>query len=122
MTIACNLGRMALLVGLIGAPSLALAHAQLRQAEPPVGGTVSGSPGEIQLHFSEGVEPSFSGIALSAEGGASIPTGRAALGPDASTLVVKVEGALAPGNYRVEWHAVSVDTHKTQGSCTFTVR
>ncbi len=123
MTIARRLGRTALLFSMVGAvPSLALAHAQLRQAEPPVGGTVSGSPSEIRLHFSEGVEPSFSGISLSAEGGGSIPTGSPALGQDASTLVTKVGRALAPGDYRVEWHAVSVDTHKTQGSFTFTVR
>ena len=30
-------------------------------------------------------------------------------------------GRLAPGSYSVTWHALSVDTHKTQGSFGFTV-
>jgi methionine-rich copper-binding protein CopC len=28
---------------------------------------------------------------------------------------------LAPGSYRVRWHALSVDTHNTEGSFSFTV-
>jgi methionine-rich copper-binding protein CopC len=30
-------------------------------------------------------------------------------------------GSLATGTYTVTWHALSVDTHKTQGSFSFTV-
>jgi methionine-rich copper-binding protein CopC len=30
-------------------------------------------------------------------------------------------GSLAPGSYSVTWHALSVDTHKTQGSFSFRV-
>jgi methionine-rich copper-binding protein CopC len=26
-----------------------------------------------------------------------------------------------PGSYRVQWHALSVDTHKTEGSFSFRV-
>jgi hypothetical protein len=26
-----------------------------------------------------------------------------------------------PGSYRVQWHALSVDTHKTEGRFSFTV-
>ena len=29
--------------------------------------------------------------------------------------------SLSPGTYRVRWHVLSVDTHKTEGSFTFTV-
>ncbi len=31
---------------------------------------------------------------------------------------IKADG---PGAYHVRWHAVSVDTHKTEGNFTFTV-
>jgi copper resistance protein C len=44
--------------------SAAFAHAQLQKAAPAVGGTVSASPTEIRLKFSEVIEPRFSGIAL----------------------------------------------------------
>jgi methionine-rich copper-binding protein CopC len=40
---------------------------------------------------------------------------------DHKTLISKVPETLSAGTYRVTWHAVSVDTHKTQGSFTFTV-
>jgi copper resistance protein C len=29
---------------------------------------------------------------------------------------------LAPGSYRVNWHVISVDGHKTEGSFAFEVR
>lgn len=101
----------------------ASAHAQLQQAVPAVGGTVSASPAEIRLKFSEGVEPHFSAIALQAEGGTSEPLGKATVAPgDSSTLVAAVPEALKPGVYTVGWHVVSVDTHKTQGTFQFTVK
>ena len=100
----------------------AFAHAQLEKATPAVGSTVA-PPAEIRLKFSEGVEPRFSGVALSAEGGAAVPLGAPSVDPaDNSVLIVKVGKTLAPGVYTVTWHAVSVDTHKTQGSFDFTVK
>ena len=48
--------------------------AQLVKAPPPVGGT-DASASEIRLTFSEGVEPRFSHISLSAADGASVPLG-----------------------------------------------
>jgi hypothetical protein len=104
------------------AATAAYAHAQLEKATPAVGGAVT-SPGEIRLKFSEGVEPRFSGIALATEGGAAVPLGAPSVDPaDNSVLIAKVAETLAPGVYTVTWHAVSVDTHKTQGSFDFTVK
>jgi methionine-rich copper-binding protein CopC len=103
------------------AASAAFAHAQLEKATPAVGGAVT-SPAEIRLKFSEGVEPHFSGIALTAEGGAAVPLGKPSVDPgDNSVLIVKVGKTLPPGVYTVTWHAVSVDTHHTQGDFQFTV-
>jgi hypothetical protein len=102
--------------------SAAFAHALLQKAVPPVGGVVAASPNEIRLKFSEGVEPRFSGIALATEAGAAQPTGKPSIDPaDASVLIVSVGQPLKPGVYTVTWRAVSVDTHKTQGSFNFTV-
>jgi len=104
------------------AASAAYAHAQLEKATPAVGGTVT-SPNEIRLKFTEGVEPRFSGIALAGEGGAAVPLGAPGVDPaDNSVLIAKVAKTLPPGVYTVTWHAVSVDTHKTQGSFSFTVK
>ena len=113
--------RIAAALAFAFAAPAAFAHAQLEKATPPVGGAVT-SPAEIRLKFSEGVEPRFSGIALTAEGGAAVPLGKPSVDPaDSSVLIVKVGKALPPGVYTVNWRAVSVDTHHTQGDFQFTV-
>jgi hypothetical protein len=99
----------------------AFAHALLQKAVPPVGGTVTASPKEIRIKFSEGVEPRFSGITLATEAGVAQPTGKPGVDPaDDSVLIVTIGQPLKPGVYTVTWHAVSVDTHKTQGGFNFT--
>jgi|HubBroStandDraft_1064217.scaffolds.fasta_scaffold685106_2 methionine-rich copper-binding protein CopC len=101
--------------------SATFAHALLQKAVPAVGGTVTASPTEIRLKFSEGVEPRFSGITLATEAGVAQPTGKPAVDPaDASVLIVTIGQPLKPGVYTVTWRAVSVDTHKTQGGFNFT--
>ncbi len=114
------LAPLAGLVALIAAGP-ALAHAMLESAVPPVGGTVS-APSEIRISFSEGIEPKFSGVALSGPGGA-VPVGKASIAAgDNKVMVVRIGKKLAPGTYTVKWHAVSVDTHHTQGDFDFTVK
>jgi hypothetical protein len=39
-----------------------------------------------------------------------------------AVLIVPISKALAAGAYTVHWHAVSVDTHHTQGTFEFTVK
>jgi copper resistance protein C len=100
----------------------ALAHAQLEKATPPVGGTVA-SASEVRLEFSEGVEPRFTGVTLTAPGGANVPLGAAKTEPsNQAVLIVPIAKTLAAGAYTVHWHAVSVDTHHTQGTFQFTVK
>jgi methionine-rich copper-binding protein CopC len=99
----------------------AFAHAHLNTAVPAVGGTVTASPSAIRLTFSEDVEPHFSTIALTGPDGKSVPLGQPATAPG-HVLASPVPQPLKPGTYTVTWHVVSVDTHKTQGSFSFTVR
>ncbi len=100
----------------------AFAHAQLEKATPPVGGTVS-PPSEIRLEFSEGVEPKFTKVTLSGPGGAAVPLGSATTAAgNQAVLIVPIAKTLAAGAYTVHWHAVSVDTHHTQGTFQFTVK
>jgi copper resistance protein C len=40
---------------------------------------------------------------------------------DATLIHVSLK-PLPPGSYKVHWHAVSVDTHATDGTFTFTVK
>src|ERR1700736_5264152 len=108
-------------MAIVTAPAVALPHAFLNQAAPPVGGTVPASPKEIRLIFSEGIEPRFSGIDLATGDGRTVATGAAAVDPANDKQLVLALPPLAPGRYRVRWHVVSVDTHRPEGEDSFSV-
>ncbi len=100
----------------------AFAHAFLDHAVPGVGATVSGSPSELRLTFTQALVPAFSGVQITTAGGAPVAAGKATPDPaDPMTLHVRLSQPLKPGAYKVTWHVVSVDTHRTDGSYAFTV-
>ncbi len=106
-------------VALFSAP--AFAHAFLRTATPAVGSTVQQSPNQVVIDFTEAVEPRFSAIAVQDATGASVAAGDVHLAGGDTRLAIALK-PLAPGAYRVVWRATAVDTHKTEGSFTFTVK
>ena len=111
----------AALLGSLLAASSVFAHAHLKSATPAADSSVATAPVELRLVFSEGVEASFTTVALSKDGVAVEVKNLATDGADKKTLVVTPAAPLAAGDYKVEWHAVSVDTHKSDGSYSFKV-
>jgi hypothetical protein len=107
--------------GSLAAAGPAFAHAHLSRAVPPVGSTVSPAPTEVTLNFTEALEPHFSSIAVRNDTGERVDTAPLALAPGDGTRAFVPVRPLAPGLYHVEWHAVSVDTHRTEGHFDFTV-
>jgi methionine-rich copper-binding protein CopC len=99
----------------------AWAHAFLDRASPAVGSEVSGSPPALTLTYTEPVEPLFSTVEVKNAGGATVNDGKPVPNDDGRVLVLKLK-PLPPGAYSVEWHVTSVDTHKTEGHFTFTVK
>ena len=99
----------------------AFAHAFLDRASPAVGSEVSGSPPVLNLTYTEPVEPLFSTVHVTDASGARVDDGKPATQDDGRVLVVPLK-KLPPGVYSVEWHVTSVDTHKTEGHFTFTVK
>ena len=105
----------------LAAPA-AFAHAFLDHAVPGVGGAVSGSPSELKLTFSQSLAPAFASVQIATADGAPVLAGKATPDPsDAATLHVRLGQPLKPGVYKVTWHVVSVDTHRTEGTYSFTV-
>jgi len=102
-------------------PGAASGHAFLDRAVPAVGATVAASPSSLQLVFSEPIEPRFSGVELASAAGGPVATGTAALDPRNPAALVLPLPTLMPGRYRVNWHVVSADTHRTEGSYEFSV-
>lgn len=98
------------------------AHAFLVKALPAVGSAVAPGATELKLDFSEAVELVLSGVDMTNSSGAAIPLAHLAFGDSARRELVAGLPMLMPGNYRVKWHVVSADTHRTEGSFTFTVK
>jgi methionine-rich copper-binding protein CopC len=109
VAVMCSIGQMA------------FAHAFLDRASPAVGSEVSGSPPALNLTYTEPVEPLFSTIFVTNSSGVRVEDGKPAPVGDGRVLSVKLK-TLPPGVYKVEWHVTSVDTHKTEGHFTFTVK
>lgn len=108
---------VALLLGAFGI-SGAQAHAFLDHASPLVGSTVRTAPHEVSLWFTQNLEPAFSSITVTDAHGSRVDQGKAQISGNTMRVGLK---ALGPGTYRVRWHALSVDTHTTEGSFSFTV-
>jgi copper resistance protein C len=99
----------------------ASAHPKLVSAVPAVDGTVSAAPNEITLRFNERLEGSFSKVVIKNSEGKQVDKGDAKVDrSDRRILRVSVP-TLPAGQYKVEWHAMSADTHKVEGDFTFRV-
>lgn len=111
-----------LLAGLLmTAPHMAFAHAHLVSSDPAVGGT-SAATNSLKLTFSEGLELKLSKFDVTAETGPVAGITPAIDGGDAKAIVLKLAKPLGPGTYEVHWHVVSVDSHRTEGTYSFTIK
>jgi methionine-rich copper-binding protein CopC len=98
----------------------AFAHAHLREATPAADSTVA-APTQVSISFSEAVEPKFSTVVVTDAAGTRVDANDLHI-VDGNAKVVAI--GLKPvkaGVYTVDWHATSVDTHKTEGKFSFTV-
>ena len=100
---------------------VAQAHAFLDHAEPRVGSTVSDSPTEVKIWFTEEVEPAFSVIQVKDDKGSEVDSSDTHVDPSNQKLLIVSVPKLSPGKYSVTWKVVASDTHHTQGTFSFTV-
>jgi methionine-rich copper-binding protein CopC len=105
---------------LLGAATAAAAHAHL-VSSLPAADAAGPAPKTIVLTFSEKLEKRFSGAELSKDGA---PLGSHGLleEKEGKVLTLTPNAPLSPGSYKVSWHAVSVDGHRTKGDVKFAVR
>jgi methionine-rich copper-binding protein CopC len=120
VTMANILMRGLLAAGLVLAAAQAQAHALLQHADPAVGST-GPAPRELVLDYSEGVEVALCTVDVRDAAGVRVDAGDLHGVPGNGKRMAIGLKPLAPGTYRVTWHAVSVDTHRTQGGFDFTV-
>jgi methionine-rich copper-binding protein CopC len=94
-------------------PTVARSHAFLDHASPRVGNTVIPAPKEVVLWFTQQLSrPSTRSRCGTSK--APVTAGKATVGGNRTQLRVPLK-ALPPGNYKVIWRVLSVDTHRTEG-------
>ncbi|KAA0699985.1 Cu resistance protein [Neorhizobium sp. P12A] len=110
-----------LAAALIALARPAFAHAELTTSSPADGSSVSASPTELDLSFSEALNLNFSGLTITGSDKSAIETGDPMLMDGDKVLIVPVSQTLSAGAYTVYWHVLSTDGHKSSGSYSFTV-
>jgi copper resistance protein C len=117
-----NISTVAVLAAaaILAAPGVS-AHAFLDHASPAVGSSVPVAPAAVTMWFTQQLEPAFTTATVTDKSGNDVDNGAAEVdAKDPTELRVPLK-ALPPGTYTVTWHALSVDTHTTQGHFTFEV-
>lgn len=109
-------------------PASAIAHPKLVSATPAPNAVVA-PPVKLELAFSETLVAKFSGVDLTMTDMPGMKMASpmkmpvaVALASDGKTMVVTLARPLPRGAYKLDWHAVSTDTHREQGSFTFKVK
>ncbi len=110
------IGTIPLLLAL--ATGAAQAHAFLDHAEPRVGNKLASPPKAVTLWFTQKLEPAFSGIIVTNAGGERVDNGKPRVSGNQMSVPLRPGGT---GTYHVNWHVLSVDTHKSDGNFTFQV-
>ena len=105
----------------IGTVSGAQSHAFLDHASPAVGSSVPTAPALVTLWFTQDLEPAFSEVTVTNEGGQRVDLGNARVPPGSPAELQIGLKPLPRGTYLVSWYVVSVDTHPTEGTFIFEV-
>ena len=110
-----------LLLILVAGLATVEAHAFLEHADPAVGSSVQTSPSEVQIRFTENIEPVVSSIQVFDASGKEVDKRDLHLDRSDHALLHISLPQLGMGTYKVTWRVVSVDTHVTNGNFTFRV-
>ena len=94
------------------------AHASLSRANPSEGSVVTTPPHEVTLTFTDTLEAAFSKLTVTDASGAEVSEGKVQVNDNTMRVDLK---PLNAGIFKVNWRAVSTDTHRTEGSFTFRV-
>lgn len=109
--------RMACALILVGATTLAFAHAKLLRSDPAEGSTVQAAPTKFVLTFGEPAKLTT----LTLQKGTEPAQKLGPLPTDAAAEISVPAPKLEPGKYVLAWRAVGDDSHVVPGKLTFTV-
>jgi copper transport protein len=98
------------------------AHAVLLRSNPQANAVLAQPPVQVELFFSEALEPKLSSIAVIDSNGAVVDAGDVRVDPSDATRMTVTLHVLPDGVYSVSWKALSaIDGHQTVGTYPFAV-
>ncbi len=99
----------------------AAAHAYLTKSDPVSGSVLQTAPKTLLLSYTEDLDVAFCAVTVTDGMGMNDAAGKPQPVPGhPNEMQVKLNIQMA-GKITVAWHALSTDTHKTQGNFSFTV-
>lgn len=101
----------------VGGATAAVAHDTLVSSSPAEGETLTSSPAEIRLTFSDDALPISPQIVVFPEGGTPGEPQEATV--DGRDVHLPLTEPLDEGSYRVSWSVVSSDGHRIEGTYLF---
>ena len=108
-------------VGWLVGASVALAHSELGQAQPAPNSKHKNPPSEVKLYLTERLEPAYSTVRVNDANGVEVDRQDAHIDPGDPRLLRASLKPLDPGAYIVNWRALSLDPHISEGHFVFQV-
>lgn len=105
-------------VALVSLTGPAWAHAFLEHASPGAGDSAATAPKTVNLKFSQALNPKLSGVSVTDAAGHDMEAAAPDVKGESMQVTLK---PLKAGSYHVAWHAISTDSHRTEGSYSFSV-
>ncbi len=100
----------------------ASAHAYPKQRVPGAGAVVGSDTKQVSIEFDDALEPAFSSLKVADAAGKDVTNGKSSVDANDKKHMTIAIKPLTAGVYTVNWTAVAVDGHRTQGHYTFTVK
>src|SRR5260370_14103799 len=114
------LGAASMLGAIVAGVSEGSAHSFPESQSPSAGETINAPPSQITIKYDAPIEKLFASLEVLDDAGQNKAAGPANVSPDGWMLSVSLN-KLKPGDYTVKWHVVCIDSHRTEGSYSFTV-
>ena len=98
-----------------------MAHVKLQKSVPTADAVLKVAPKAIRIEFSEKLEALFSTISIGDLRGQMIATGKAIVDSRDGKAMTLALPVLQPGQYQVNWVALTVDGHRVKSSYKFSI-
>jgi copper transport protein len=105
----------------VASATVVYGHAEYDHSHPGDGEVLSTPPTEVEVHFTEGLDPlGENSLNVLGPGNVDVDNNDLVIGPD--ELTITLQGGLSDGTYTVEWVTTSEDGDTEEGTFQFFIQ